>query len=134
MGKPDYETLRKQFKTLERIMSDLRENWLFVEGKRDKFALEQLGCKKIMTISGNLRRTCERLGPDVQNVIVLTDLDRRGDQQLFAAKDELEACSIRADIETRKRLAWILGLRCFEDAARRYEEFMELVSETKTKR
>lgn len=129
MGKPNRETIRKQQKTLDMILSDLRENWLFVEGKRDKIALEQLGCTKILTISGNLRRSCNALGADVDRVIILTDLDRRGDQMLLAAKDELEGCSKKADTETRRRLAGILGLRCFEDIARKYDDFMEMANE-----
>jgi len=129
MGKPDRETIAKQLKALERILSDLRESWLFVEGKKDKVALGQLGCTKILTISGNLRRSCETLGADVEKVIILTDLDRRGDQLLLAAKDELEGCSKIADIETRRRLAGILGLRCFEDIGRKYDDFMEMAKE-----
>jgi 5S rRNA maturation endonuclease (ribonuclease M5) len=119
------EKLRLMLKVLERILSGLRENWLFVEGLRDKAALEKLGCRKIKTISGNLRKSCEALDEDVKAVIVLTDIDRRGNQLALAAKGELEGMSRTADIETRRKLAGILGLRNFEDAERKYKELME---------
>lgn len=133
MGKPDVKTLRYQFKTLKRILSELRSSWVFVEGQKDKAALQNLGCKKIKTISGNLRKSCDELD-DVEKVIVLTDLDRRGEQLLLAARDELESCSIRADTDTRRRLAGILALRYFENADRKYEEFMKSVKEMKIER
>ena len=126
------EKLRKNLKDLERILSDIRENWIFVEGLRDKAALEKMGCSKVKTISGNLQKSCNALGQDVVRVIVLTDLDRRGDQLAIAAREELESCSKTADVETRKRLAGILGLRNFEDAERKYNSFIEKVKE-KTK-
>lgn len=127
MGKMDPETVRHRFKALQKIMKDLRENWVFVEGKKDKAALEKLGCQRIKTISGNLRQSCSELDEEVERVIVLSDLDRKGDELLRAAKDELEACSKKADTETRARLAGILALRNFEDAERKYEEFMKQV-------
>jgi len=119
------EKLRLRLKVLERILSVLRVNWLFVEGLRDKAALEKLGCRNIKTISGNLRKSCEALDEGVNSVIVLTDIDRRGNQLALAAKGELEGMSRTADIETRRKLAGILGLRNFEDAERKYKELIE---------
>jgi len=133
MGHMRKDKQKRLLKRLERILTELRQNWVFVEGRRDKAALERLGCRKVKTISGNLRKSCGELDEGVGRVIVLTDLDRRGDELLRSAKGELEACSKAADTETRRRLAGILRLRNFEDAARKYDEFMEMIKETETK-
>lgn len=126
MGKLDPLEIRRRLKKLRRIMAELNDNWLFVEGQRDRSALESLGLRRIKTISGNLRQSARELDGVAQYVIVLTDLDRRGDQLAEAAKDELEARSIRADVQIRRQLAGILALRYFEDIERKYKEFMEI--------
>jgi 5S rRNA maturation endonuclease (ribonuclease M5) len=127
MGKYEPETLKKREKALVHILEELRKSWIFVEGQKDKIALQSLGVLKIKTISGNLQQSCRELETDVEHVFVLSDLDRRGDQLAKAAKDALEARSIRADIDTRRRLAGILALRCFEDIERKYKEFMKII-------
>jgi 5S rRNA maturation endonuclease (ribonuclease M5) len=119
------DRLKQRLKRLGRILSELRQGRVFVEGRKDKAALERLGCTRVKTISGNLRKSCAELDEDVGEVIVLTDLDRRGDELLLAAKAELEAASKTADTETRRRLAGILRLRNFEDAYRKYEKFVK---------
>lgn len=129
----DVERLRKGMKRLSKILAQLRESTVFVEGLRDKEALAALGCKRVLTISGNLRKTCAGLDESVGKVIVLTDMDRRGEELLGMAKAELEACSIDADTETRRTLAGILGLRFFEDAARKYRVFMEKIGDMEDK-
>ena len=119
--------LRQKLKVLEKLLGELRSGWVFVEGKRDKEALAELGCRNVLTISGNLRLSCERLAsqPAVGKVFVLTDLDRRGDQLARAAEEELEGHSMAADLMMRKRLARILKIRQFEDAKRAHDRMME---------
>lgn len=112
----DIERMEK----LEKLLDKLKGEWVFVEGLKDKEALSNLGFRNIMTISGNLRQSCRKV--DADKVFVLTDLDRRGDQLAGMAKDELESNSIRADLEARKKLAFLLRIRFFEDAYRAYEE------------
>jgi len=104
-------------------MEQLKDGWVFVEGKKDKQALEKLGIRNILTISGNLRLSCGKV--KAKKVFVLTDLDRRGDELARAARDELEGRSIKADLEVRKKLAHTLRIRCFEDAKRAYDELIE---------
>ena len=131
MGQMNIETLEYRRKTLDRLLLDIREEIIFVEGLRDKKALGQMGCKNIMTISGNLRKRCEELNlsKNVSKVIVLTDMDRRGEQLAKAAKEELESHSIIAELDTRKRLASLLGLRFFEDAHRKYMDLVRIIEE-----
>ena len=114
-------------KMLEKLLEQLRDDWVFVEGKRDKEALAALGCSRVLTISGNLRLSCDRLESQgkVERVFVLTDLDRRGHQLADAARGELEARSIKADLMVRKSLGRILKIKHFEDMKRRYDEMKE---------
>lgn len=107
-------------KKLEKLLEKLRGEWVFVEGIKDRKALRKLGFRNILTISGNLRQSARKVEAD--KVYVLTDLDRRGDQLARMALDELESNSIRADLEARKKLAFLLRIRFFEDAYRAYEE------------
>jgi 5S rRNA maturation endonuclease (ribonuclease M5) len=111
---------KERMKKLEKILEKLRGEWIFVEGKKDKEALKHLGFENILTISGNLRQSCRKV--HAEKVFVLTDLDRRGDQLAMMAKDELESNSVRADLEARKKLAFLLRIRFFEDAYRAYKE------------
>lgn len=110
----------ERMKKLEIILEKLKGEWIFVEGLKDKVALKKLGLANILTISGNLRQSCRKV--EANKVFVLTDLDRRGDQLAKMAVDELESNSIRADLEARKKLAFLLRIRFFEDAYRAYEE------------
>ncbi|MBI5046638.1 hypothetical protein HZC07_02805 [Candidatus Micrarchaeota archaeon] len=120
-----------KLKKLEEILEKLRSGWVFVEGKRDKDALQKLGCSKIFTISGNLRLSCDQLEKQLQEsgektpVFVLTDHDRRGDELAIIAKNELESRSISVDLETRKLLGRMLGIVNFEDAKRGYDRVLK---------
>lgn len=119
--------LRKKYKKLQRLLEKMEKSVVLVEGKRDKNALKQLGCNRVITISGRIRDVCETLrGED--KVIIATDLDRRGNEMARKAREELEGCSVSADSETRVLLARILKIRYFEDAKRGFDEFMEEVT------
>lgn len=115
--------ISERLKKLDRMMDSLRGEWILVEGIKDRKALSALGMTNILTISGNLVQSCERLSArEADKAYVLTDLDRRGDELALRARDELERHSIRADLRMRKDLAHLLKIRNFEDAHRAYEK------------
>jgi len=118
--------LREKYKKLRRLLDKMERSVVLVEGKRDKSALEKLGCRRVITISGRIRDVCESLDGE-HVVIIATDLDRRGNEMARRAREELEGCSVRADGETRVLLARILKIRYFEDAKRGFDDFMEEV-------
>lgn len=119
----DRKRLRKQ---LAKLMGELRQGAIFVEGKRDVEALRKLGCGSIFTVSGNLRLSCEKVQMlGVQKVIILTDRDERGNELALEARSELERYGIKADLEVRIALSRILGIWRFENAHRAYEKFMK---------
>ena len=118
--------IEERQKKLDKLLQKLQGSWIFVEGKKDRKALHALGYVSILTISGNLRQSCDRLTAiNAEKVFVLTDLDRRGDELAKLARDELEARSIRADLEMRKDLGHLLNIRNFEDAKRAYDKIKE---------
>jgi len=122
--------IKERMKKLAKMFERLKEGQIFVEGKRDREALEKLGFTGILTISGNLRQSCERAARmDVEKAFVLSDLDRRGDELAKRAGDELGSLSIRADTMTRLELAHLLRIRCFEDAKKAYDKLTEEMTE-----
>ncbi len=110
----------EKWKKLGRLLEELGDKCVFVEGQKDKQALLKLGFVNILTISGNMDQSIRKV--DCGQVVVLTDLDRRGDQLAQIAKNKLESASIKADLESRKHLAYLLNIRFFEDAYRAYEK------------
>ncbi|MBI5223795.1 toprim domain-containing protein [Candidatus Micrarchaeota archaeon] len=108
---------------MQKALVELSEIYVLVEGQKDKQALEKIGIAKVLTISGNLRISVEKLQAlGVSKVAILTDMDRRGFEQAKAAKEELEGASISADLEMRTIFARNLRLKFFEDIERKFEE------------
>jgi len=122
--------IKERLRTLNKMLDSLEGEWILVEGKRDRAALASFGLDRCLTISGNLRASCGLLaGKKAEKAYVLTDLDRRGDELAKSARDELESLSIRADTEMRLKLAHMLRIRYFEDAARAFERLKQEYAE-----
>ena len=123
--------LKEKYKKLRRLLRKMEKSVILVEGKRDRNALERLGCDRVITISGRIRNVCESLEGEDGRIIVFTDLDRRGNEMARKAREELEGCSLEVDCETRVLLARILKIRYFEDAKRGFDDFMEEIEKIK---
>ncbi len=70
---------------IEKILEDLKEENkkipIIVEGKRDVFALQFLGCMgNIITVNKGVSLTdfCDMIASEFDSVVLLTDWDRRG--------------------------------------------------------
>lgn len=109
-------------KKLEKAIEKLRANLVLVEGKRDKKALELLGCKNVLTIAGRKNQLANLISE--KKVIVATDLDKSGNELAEAIKNEIEGFA-QVDCETRRELGKLLRLKYFEDIKRKYEKFYE---------
>lgn len=77
--------LETSIEEIEKILEDLREENkkipIIVEGKKDVFALQFLGCLgNIITINKGLSLTdfCDMIASMYNSVVLLTDWDRRG--------------------------------------------------------
>jgi 5S rRNA maturation endonuclease (ribonuclease M5) len=67
------------FHSIERLMENLLDFSVIVEGKRDKLALEKLGLKDIFTISGRSVDDFVEELPKDRKYIILTDFDKEGE-------------------------------------------------------
>src|SRR3989344_3193873 len=75
---------------------------IIVEGKKDKKVLQELGCKKIITISNSLFLTIDKI--DSEEVIILTDLDKEGKNLYSVIKKSLQKKGVKIDNKFREFL------------------------------
>lgn len=115
------------YKLMVKLMDELRESLILVEGKNDCASLKRVGLLNTIPISGRVKRVCELVGTN-SLVVILTDLDRRGDELAVRAQEELVACGIIANVEMRKVLGRLLGVRYFEEFGTKYEKFISEVN------
>ncbi|MFH1222319.1 MAG: toprim domain-containing protein [Candidatus Micrarchaeota archaeon] len=119
---------KKDAVRLEQLLAQLKQNLVLVEGKRDKAALEALGCKDVIAVAGRKNQLREIIS--AKKVVVATDLDAAGNELAALIRGELEGSS-SVDCETRVLLARLLQMRYFEDAKRKYKEFYERLNENR---
>jgi 5S rRNA maturation endonuclease (ribonuclease M5) len=63
---------------VNKLLEDLRDKLLIVEGKNDKKALKSLGLKNIIAIEGRpLYEVVENIRTD-KEIVILTDFDKKG--------------------------------------------------------
>jgi len=67
------------FHGIEKLVDDLLEFSIIVEGKRDKLSLEGIGLKNIFAISGKPVDSFVEKLPKNKNYIILTDFDKEGE-------------------------------------------------------
>jgi len=112
---------------LDRALEELKKSpyLKLVEGKRDKKALEAFGIDKIRTIHGSLSSLVDKLRETEDEIILLTDFDRRGE---LLKKRITELCKndgIEVNLSHRKELRRLTGLNTIEELVSKYEEFLE---------
>ena len=78
-----------------------------VEGKRDKNVLCSLGFVKVLTLSGGIYETAEKIND--AEVLVLTDFDAEGKQIAKKLNLFLQHAGVKADMETRRKVGLILA-------------------------
>ncbi len=90
--------------TLEDWIESLRktDKLVIVEGKKDKKALENIGIKKIVTISNKSLLYLEQIND--KEVIILTDLDSHGKKLYSKIKNNLQKRGIKVDNKFREFL------------------------------
>ncbi|MBI2079858.1 toprim domain-containing protein [Candidatus Micrarchaeota archaeon] len=118
---------RKAAKLMKRMLDQLNESAVFVEGKKDHEALRNAGILNVFEIAGKVRRAAEK--NNAKEVVILTDLDESGDELALEAKEELERYGVKVDVDLRKKLGSLLNLRNFEEFDRKLKMFYEEVKE-----
>ncbi|MBL7169769.1 MAG: toprim domain-containing protein [Candidatus Aenigmarchaeota archaeon] len=67
------------FHRIEKLVEDLSDFSLIVEGKRDKIALEKIGLTNIFTLSGKAVDKFIETLPTNRKYVILTDFDKEGE-------------------------------------------------------
>ncbi len=83
--------LTDEEKELVKYLLQLRKRQVIVEGRKDKEVLVKLGFKKVITLTGKSLYECASLCKE--NVVILTDFDRKGEEiakklELFLGKSD----------------------------------------------
>ena len=148
--------LRRKFKELLKIKEKMNDAIILVEGERDRSALEKIGFlrSKILTISGKnpelVLTDIKRLNLGKMNikemkgekmnieemkgekmrkeetVIILTDFDRKGKDLERRFFDELIPSIKSVDINCKRKLRWIFGIKTIEEIPAKYFEFVNI--------
>lgn len=102
------ERLERLEELIERLSVDNATTPILVEGRRDREALERLGCRgQIVLVNDgeSLLATADRLGPRLERIILLSDWDRTGGTINRRMKEMLEAHAVTCDGSYRRQLA-----------------------------
>ncbi|MDO8340117.1 MAG: toprim domain-containing protein [Candidatus Burarchaeum sp.] len=132
---PEQGRLERKEKLLGRVLAKLDESVVIVEGKKDVWALRNIGVKgKLMEASGRVKGICPRLGVaaceaglNADEVVVLTDADGAGEELAAMLVGELDANGVKPNLQVRRDLRFVLGFRTVEEIPRKLEEFREKV-------
>lgn len=92
------ETKEELFKILEQV----KDKDVIVEGKRDKEVLCSLGFKKILTINKGLYETAEKIKEN--EVLILTDFDKEGREIAKKLNLFLQSLGYKVDKENRRKI------------------------------
>jgi 5S rRNA maturation endonuclease (ribonuclease M5) len=99
-----------------KMVKELRESCVIVEGKKDKRALQLLGVEDVRPINGTaLTSVAEELSVmGIKEVVILTDFDREGKALYLKLKRLLQRYRIKTNTRLRKMIMG-LGRCCIED-------------------
>lgn len=108
---------------LEEWVNELRASSLpiVVEGKRDKRALERLGMQRVISLDKPLFAMVEEIAAREEEVVILTDLDRKGKELYGKLKKDFVTHGVRVDnhfrefLQQKTRISHIEGLKTYID-------------------
>ena len=88
--------------------------YIIVEGLKDKRALAALGLKKIITLKKPLYATVEDVAAKTTQVLILTDLDKKGKELFARLRKDLQKHRVKIDNKFREFLFKETKLRQIE--------------------
>ena len=107
----------KYSEELNEFIEKLKESnkLIIVEGEKDRKALEQLGINNIITLNKEpLFKIAENISKEHKEVIILTDLDKKGKQLYGKLNSSLQRLGLRVDNSFRNFLLKKTKLRQIE--------------------
>jgi len=90
---------------LLKLLKEIKDDQVIVEGKRDKEILCLLGFTKIITINQGLYETVEKI--KYKQVIILTDFDPEGRKIAKKLNKLLQSLGYKINRETRRKIGFI---------------------------
>ena len=110
----DHEIYRKKLEKIEELLSEISEYSgrgaiIIVEGKRDIFSLRRLGIEGNFELATNisLYQFTETVAKIGNEVIVLTDWDRRGDLLAVKLSGYFENFGLKPELQIRHKMKLI---------------------------
>ena len=121
----DYSRAQRERKELQRLMEDLGDCVVMVEGKKDSEAVHRY-VEGVIEVAGRPRHACEKAARSgALEVTVLTDLDERGNELADELSSELRSHGVKADTRLRRRIGRLLGISQMENFERKYKKRLE---------
>lgn len=98
--------MQKRIQNLQEQIEKAKEQFIIVEGKKDKASLEKLGFKHIFILNETGKSLHEKIEQienkaNKQKVCILTDFDKRGKKMYLFLKTELIKKSVKLDSSLR---------------------------------
>lgn len=110
----DLDIYRKRLERIEELLSEISEYSsrgaiIIVEGKRDVLSLKKLGIEGNFEIATrqSLFNLSERIAQLGNEVVILTDWDRRGDLLAIKLSGYFESFGLKPELEIRNKLRLI---------------------------
>lgn len=115
-------------KVLDRMMEKLGSSLVLVEGAKDERAVGPYA-GIVIQAAGRPRAACRKASETgATEAVVLTDLDRSGDELALELRSELGRYGIRADLELRKTLGGLLQVKQMENFEGKYQKTVEEIN------
>lgn len=120
--------LRQKWKKFGNLLMELEESGaeVLVEGKRDRIALQKVGIGNRITL---ISRRPDDVAADVatraERAAVMTDFDESGEELARRMAEALESHGVRPDLDARRKLRALFGVRFFEELDRKVAELKE---------
>jgi 5S rRNA maturation endonuclease (ribonuclease M5) len=114
---------------LRRIEDEIKntDETIIVEGKKDKAALESLGFKKILDISGKSFETIAEKLKNEKSASIMADFDREGNKKSSQLITFLSKSGIIAGTSLRKKIKSLFNIQKIEELSQitKFTKLME---------
>lgn len=133
------DRLKWKEKLAKRLFDSLNESLVLVEGARDERALREIGVSsKIFHAVGSPSKLVERIlgcpGSRARRVVLLLDYDQEGERKARFFSEVLAGEGLRVDLDSRRLLRRLLGVRIVEEIPGAWRELIEEIERGKRAR
>ncbi|MBD3156142.1 MAG: toprim domain-containing protein [Candidatus Aenigmarchaeota archaeon] len=112
------------FHAIEKLVENLLDFSVIVEGKRDRLALERMGFSDIFTISGDSIESFVEKLPRENKYVILTDFDREGEKLNLSLSEIMFKNNFEINNRLRKSVKGCFGVTQIEELIK-FSKIME---------